>query len=122
MSGFDVIVLGGGTAGVQVATSMARENRSVALIEAGLIGGESPYLACVPSNSLLLSAGRGEAWADAVDRRDQVTGALDDSGLASQLAAAGVPVIRGTGRVSGPGTGTVTGLDDPLSYTDLVVA
>src|SRR5579872_1670479 len=122
MGAFDVVVLGGGTAGVHVATEVVRGGRSVALIEAGLIGGESPYLACVPSNSLLLSAGRGEAWADAVGRRDQVTGGLDDSGLAGQLTAAGVTVIRGTGRVSGPGTVTVSGLDDPLSYTDLVVA
>ena len=122
MSAFEVIVLGGGTAGVQVAAEVVRGGRSVALIEAGLIGGESPYLACVPSNSLLLSAGRGEAWADAVGRRDQVTGGLDDSGLAGQLAAAGVTVIRGTGRVSGPGTVTVSDVDDPLRYTDLVVA
>src|SRR6201996_8838110 len=118
MSAFDVIVLGGGTAGVQVATSMARENRSVALVEAGLIGGESPYLACLPSNSLLLSAGRGETWEDAAARRDEVTGGLDDSGLAERLAAAGVTVIRGTGRVTGPGTVTVTDAGSTRSGTD----
>src|ERR1700761_2405167 len=118
MSAFDVIVLGGGTAGVQVATSMARENRSVALVEAGLIGGESPYLACLPSNSLLLSAGRGETWEDAAARRDEVTGGLDDSGLAERLAAAGVTVLRGTGRVTGPGTVTVTGAGSTRSGTD----
>jgi pyruvate/2-oxoglutarate dehydrogenase complex dihydrolipoamide dehydrogenase (E3) component len=138
MGAFDVIVLGGGTAGVLVATEMARGGRSVALVEAGLIGGESPYLACLPSNSLLLSASRGEAWEDAVARRDEVTGGLDDSGPAERLAGAGVTVIRGTGRLTGPGTVTVTGPDtplagsdtpspdtpgpDPLSYADLVIA
>jgi pyruvate/2-oxoglutarate dehydrogenase complex dihydrolipoamide dehydrogenase (E3) component len=122
MGAFDVIVLGGGTAGVQVATEMSRGGRSVSLVEAGLIGGESPYLACVPSNSLLLSASRGEAWEDAVARRDEVTGGLDDSGLAQRLTSAGVTVIRGTGRVTGPGTVTVTGSDDPLTYSDLVIA
>ena len=109
MGAFDVIVLGGGTAGVQVATEMARGGRSVALIEAGLIGGESPYLACLPANSLLLSASRGEAWEDAAARRDEVTGGLDDSGLAQRLTSAGVTVIRGTGRITGPGTVAVTG-------------
>jgi pyruvate/2-oxoglutarate dehydrogenase complex dihydrolipoamide dehydrogenase (E3) component len=104
MGAFDVVVLGGGTAGVHVATEVVRGGKSVALVEAGLIGGESPYLACVPSNSLLLSASRGEAWADAVARRDEVTGGLDDSGAALRLATAGVTVIRGTGRVTGPGT------------------
>jgi dihydrolipoamide dehydrogenase len=122
MGVFDVVVLGGGTAGVQVGTEVARGGRSVALVEAGLIGGESPYLACVPSNSLLLSAARGEAWEDAVAGRDEVTGGLDDSGPAQQLAAAGVTVIRGTGRITGPGTVAVAGSDDPLAYSDLVIA
>ena len=122
MGAFEVIVLGGGTAGVQVAAEVARGGRSVALIEAGLIGGESPYLACVPSNSLLLSASRGEAWEDAVTRRDEVTGGLDDSGLAQRLASAGVTVIRGTGRITSPGTVAVTGSDIPLIYSDLVIA
>ena len=105
MGAFDVVVLGGGTAGVHVATEVADGGKAVALVEAGLIGGESPYLACVPSNSLLLSASRGEAWADAVARRDEVTGGLDDSGSALRLASAGVTVIRGTGRVTGPDAG-----------------
>ena len=103
MSAFDVVVLGGGTAGVHVATEVARHGKSAALVEAGLIGGESAYLACLPSNSLLLSASRGEAWEDAVARRDEVTGGLDDSGAALRLASSGVTVIRGTGRVAGPG-------------------
>src|SRR6516225_5624010 len=128
MSAFDVVVLGGGTAGVHVATEMARGGKSVALVEAGLIGGESPYLACLPSNSLLLSAGRGEAWADAVARRDEVTGGLDDSGLAQRLAETGVTVIRGTGRITGPGTVSVdavpvsVGAGTTLTYSDLVIA
>src|ERR1700736_6526754 len=104
MGAFEVIVLGGGTAGVQVAAEVARGGRSVALIEAGLIGGESPYLACLPSNSLLLSASRGESWEDAVARRNEVTGGLDDSAPARRLRRAGVTVIRGTGRITAPGT------------------
>jgi pyruvate/2-oxoglutarate dehydrogenase complex dihydrolipoamide dehydrogenase (E3) component len=132
MGAFDVVVLGGGTAGVHVATEVARDGKSVALVEAGLIGGESPYLACVPSNSLLLSASQGVAWEDAVARRNEVTGGLDDSGPALRLAEAGITVIRGTGRVTGPGTVQVALAPDgeshredgttTLTYTDLVVA
>jgi pyruvate/2-oxoglutarate dehydrogenase complex dihydrolipoamide dehydrogenase (E3) component len=121
MGVFDVVVLGGGTAGMHVATEVARGGKSVALVEAGLIGGESPYLACVPSNSLLLSASRGEAWEDAVARRDEVTGGLDDSGAALRLTSAGVKVIRGTGRITGPGTVSV-GAEQSLTYSDLVIA
>src|SRR3984893_12089926 len=103
MAAFDVVVLGGGTAGVHVATEVAGGGRSVALVEAGLIGGESAYLACLPSNSLLLSASRGVTWEDAVARRDEGTGGLDDSGAALRLTSSGVTVFRGTGRITGPG-------------------
>jgi dihydrolipoamide dehydrogenase len=104
MAAFDVVVLGGGTAGVHVATEVAGGGKTVALVEAGLIGGESAYLACLPSNSLLLSATRGEPWEDAVVRRTEVTGGLDDSAPAQRLRRAGVQVIRGTGRITAPGT------------------
>jgi pyruvate/2-oxoglutarate dehydrogenase complex dihydrolipoamide dehydrogenase (E3) component len=108
MGAFDVVVLGGGTAGVHVATEAAAGGKSVAIVEAGLIGGESPYLACLPANSLLLSAARGQTWEDAVVRRNEVTGGLDDSVPARRLADAGVTVIRGTGRIARPGTVEVT--------------
>ena len=124
MGAFDVVVLGAGTAGVHVATEAAAGGKSVAIVEAGLIGGESPYLACLPSNSLLLSAAGGQTWEDAVARRDEVTGGLDDSAPARRLADAGVTVIRGTGRIARPGTVEVT-LDPghvTLTYADLVIA
>src|SRR5580704_12043666 len=128
MGAFDVVVLGGGTAGVDVATEVVRGGKSVALVEAGLIGGESPYLACLPSNSLLLSASQGVTWEDAVARRNEVTGGLDDSGAAQRLTSSGVTVFRGTGRITGPGAVSVSGSSGSeagatsLAYTDLVIA
>ena len=137
MGAFDVVVLGGGTAGVHVATEVAGGGKSVALVEAGLLGGESPYLACLPSNSLLLSAAKGGTWEDAAARRTEVTGGLDDSAAARRLSRAGVTVIRGTGRIAAPGMVEVTLAPDPdadpdqqaaagatttLSYSDLVIA
>jgi pyruvate/2-oxoglutarate dehydrogenase complex dihydrolipoamide dehydrogenase (E3) component len=137
MPEFDVVVLGGGTAGVHVAAEVAISGRSVALVEAGLVGGESPYLACLPSKTLLEAAGRGEAWENAVARRDEVTSHLDDSSAASRLTEAGVTLLRGTGQVTRPGTVQVTtysdadptpdGVSSPgqtveLTYTDLVLS
>jgi pyruvate/2-oxoglutarate dehydrogenase complex dihydrolipoamide dehydrogenase (E3) component len=133
MAEFDVVVLGGGTAGVHVAEQAARAGRSVALVEAGLVGGESPYLGCLPSKTLLEAAGRGEAWENAVARRDEAASCLDDTAAAARLADAGVTLLRGTGQVTGPGTAEVTvageAVDGPagagrsaLRYTDLVLA
>jgi pyruvate/2-oxoglutarate dehydrogenase complex dihydrolipoamide dehydrogenase (E3) component len=138
MPQFDVVVFGGGTAGVHVATEVARAGRTVAVVEAGLVGGECPYLACMPSKSLLQSARRGETWEHAVARRDEVTGHLDDSAAAARLAQAGVTLIRGTATVTKPGVVEVTPISAippdnrpndvaeteiaSLGYTDLVIA
>ena len=131
MPDFDVVVLGGGTSGVLVATGLAHAGRSVALVEAGLVGGESPYLACLPSKSMLASARRGETWEHAVARRNEVTGHLDDSLFAARLADAGVTLIRGTGQVTEPGSIEVTMAGrgrrgqpgkTVLGYADLVIA
>jgi pyruvate/2-oxoglutarate dehydrogenase complex dihydrolipoamide dehydrogenase (E3) component len=123
----DVVVLGGGIAGERVAVEVASGGKSVALIEAGLVGGESPYLACIPSNSLLRSARSGESWEHAVARRDALIARFDDSAAASRLAAAGVGLVRGAGRVTAPGTVTVASSGDGaakvhLAYSDLVIA
>jgi pyruvate/2-oxoglutarate dehydrogenase complex dihydrolipoamide dehydrogenase (E3) component len=128
---FDVVVLGGGTSGVLVAIGLAHAGRSVALVEAGLVGGESPYLACLPSKSMLASARRGETWEHAVARRNEVTGHLDDSRFAARLGDAGVTLIRGTGQVTEPGSIEVTTVGrgrrgqpekTVLGYADLVIA
>src|ERR1039458_9647363 len=102
MPAFDVVVLGGGTSGMLIATEVARAGRSAALVEAGLVGGEAPYLADMASKSLLQSARRGETWEHAVARRDEVAMHLDDASAAGRLAEAGVTLIRGTGRITGP--------------------
>ena len=134
MPDFDVVVLGGGTSGSLIAIEVSRAGRSTALVEAGLVGGEAPYLADMASKSLLESARRGETWEHAVARRDEVAGHLDDAAAAARLAEAGVTLIRGTGRITGPGIlqiqpnpakGSLNGLAQggplTLGYTDLVV-
>src|SRR6201992_706390 len=139
MPEFDVVVLGGGTAGVHVAAEVASGGRSVALVEPALVGGESPYLACLPSKTLLEAAGRGEAWENAVARRDEVTSHLDATSAAARMADAGVALLRGTGKVTRAGTVEVTTYGDngapsaaagasgpgpkvELTYTDLVLS
>jgi pyruvate/2-oxoglutarate dehydrogenase complex dihydrolipoamide dehydrogenase (E3) component len=139
---FDVVVLGAGSAGEWVAGAVADAGRSVALVEKLRVGGECPYVSCIPSKAMLRSAharaaarrvadlggaagpvrlgGDRDAFAAAVRRRDDLSGQRDDSDAAASLQNRGVTLIRGPGRMAGPGHVDAGGRG--LACRDLVVA
>jgi pyruvate/2-oxoglutarate dehydrogenase complex dihydrolipoamide dehydrogenase (E3) component len=49
----DVVVVGMGPAGEEVAGSLAEEGLDVVGIESSLVGGECPYWGCVPSKMMI---------------------------------------------------------------------
>jgi dihydrolipoamide dehydrogenase len=115
---FDFAVIGAGPAG-EAATYLARSRgASVAVIDRDLFGGSCPFWACMPSKTLLhaaaVRAGGGDYdWERASARRDYVisregTDYPSDAGHVHGLEGAGATVIRGTGRIAGPGAVTVT--------------
>jgi len=120
MSAYDVVVLGGGSAGEAVARGLAERARSVALVEQALVGGECPYLTCMPSKAMLRAAAEGRSWAEAVRFRDEVAEHRDDTGTVRSLQDAGVDVIRGRGVITAAGVVRVGA--DQLHYDDLVIA
>ena len=56
MEKFDVIVIGGGTAGLVTASGCARLGRKVALIEKEALGGDCLWTGCVPTKALVATA------------------------------------------------------------------
>src|ERR671916_442187 len=117
METFDVVVIGAGPAGENVAGRCADGGLSVAIVEAELVGGECSYWGCIPSKTLLrpgdvLAAARRVPGAAAalggpVDvaaafaRRDYMTSSWNDKGQQDWLAAHRIRLLRGTGRLAG---------------------
>jgi len=53
---YDIVVFGGGKAGKTLAMDQAKAGKSVAVVEAGMIGGSCINIACIPTKALVRSA------------------------------------------------------------------
>ncbi|MER7552093.1 dihydrolipoyl dehydrogenase family protein [Streptomyces anulatus] len=126
-SEYDVVVIGAGPVGENVADRARAAGLSTAVVESELVGGECSYWACMPSKALLrpvvaradarrvpgLSAAvRGPLDVEAVlAHRDEEASHWKDDGQVAWLESVGADVHRGTGRLTGPREVTVTAPD-----------
>ncbi|MET8935948.1 NAD(P)/FAD-dependent oxidoreductase [Streptomyces rubiginosohelvolus] len=126
-SSYDVVVIGAGPVGENVADRARAAGLTTAVVESELVGGECSYWACMPSKALLrpvvaradarrvpgLSAAvQGSLDVGAVlAKRDEETSHWKDDGQVAWLESVGADVYRGTGRLTGPREVTVTASD-----------
>lgn len=120
---YDVIVLGAGPVGENVADRVRAVGLSVAVVEHELVGGECSYWACMPSKALLRPVtaradgrrvpGVRRPEPDGLDtravfaRRNAFTSQWKDDGQVEWLESTGATLYRGRGRLAGPRMVTV---------------
>lgn len=132
-----MVILGAGAGAKLIWGSVS--DRTIAVVEESRVGGECPFVACVPSKAMLRAArvwqsaaepqwaglfsGRAkgrQAYDEAVRRRDRIVHGRDDSLNAAGLARAGANLVRGHGRIVRPGVLDVSGTE--IGYGDLVLS
>ena len=124
---YDVIVIGAGSTGENVADRAVKGGLTAVIIESALVGGECSYWACMPSKALLRPGLALEDARNILGAREAVTGKLNapgvfkrrdsivanwnDSGQAEWLRQANVDLLRGHGRLAGERRVSVTDKD-----------
>jgi pyruvate/2-oxoglutarate dehydrogenase complex dihydrolipoamide dehydrogenase (E3) component len=133
----DVVVVGMGPGGEEVAEKLAEAGLDVVGIEAGLVGGECPYWGCIPSKAMvraadLLAEGRripGNAgssvvtpdWMPVGRRIRELTDSWDDTVAVDRFVGKGGHFVRGRARLKGLSTVDVDG-EEITAERALVVA
>ena len=99
---FDMIVLGGGAAGLVAASVAVNFGKKVALVEARKTGGECTWYGCIPSKALIKSASlvyhEGLQPADGLKRVHRVIKTIYGHETPKVLEDKGIRVIKGRGQ------------------------
>lgn len=114
---FDVIVIGAGPTGENVADRAVKGGLTAAIVEVNLAGGECSYWACTPSKVLLRSSVALQAARRVDGAKQAITGPIDASAVLARrtvftdswkddsqvewIKSANVAFVRGHGRLAG---------------------
>jgi pyruvate/2-oxoglutarate dehydrogenase complex dihydrolipoamide dehydrogenase (E3) component len=124
----DIVVIGMGPGGEDVAGRLAEAGLHVTGVEAKLVGGECPYWGCVPSKMMIRAAGLlaearripGMAGMSTVDPdwgpvarriREEATDSWSDKVAVDRFTGKGGHFLRGRARITGPREVTVDTAD-----------
>ena len=127
MKEYDLVAIGGGTAGLVTAAGAALLGVRPALVESVALGGDCLWTGCVPSKALLSSAklahamrgaeslgltgaSPGHAFADVMARMRRARGVVAHHDDPQRFRDMGVDVLEGHARFTGPGTVVVDGV------------
>ena len=132
-----VVVLGGGPGGYEAALVAARLGASVTVVDRDGLGGACVLTDCVPSKTLISTAGfvtnrasggdLGVGLADATvdlataNRRILDLAEAQSNDIAARLTGDGVRIVRGTGTLLGAGAVRAMGLDGTAEDLDAEV-
>src|SRR6201984_2338514 len=133
---FDVVILGGGNAGMGATVATREAGLTVAMIERDLLGGTCPNRGCMPKKVLVAAAHaldeieRAKAhritvgkpsldWAALIDREKAMIAGIPGA-LGALRERRGVEVIRARGRFAGPNAVSVGG--ETLEAKQIVIA
>jgi pyruvate/2-oxoglutarate dehydrogenase complex dihydrolipoamide dehydrogenase (E3) component len=98
----DVLVVGGGAAGLTAARESTRRGARTTLVTDGPLGGDCTFFGCIPSKALLVAAARGASFAEASEAVrtaiSRIAATEDDAALQRQ----GINVMHGRARLRSP--------------------
>lgn len=109
MTDYDVLIVGGGAAGLSAARAARWEGATVALVSDAPLGGDCTFTGCVPSKSLIEASRQGLDFAEAIERVQRVVATIAEGENAEVLRRDGVDVIEARGTFVGPRTIEVNG-------------
>lgn len=99
---WDLIVIGGGAAGLGAARAGAAAGARVLLVAEGEIGGECTFTGCVPSKTLIEAAARGTAYPAAIAAVRHAVAAIAATETPDALGREGIEVLRGLAAFTSP--------------------
>ena len=102
-SAHTIAIIGGGSAAEALLRELEGGNHDIVVFEPELVGGECPFVACMPSKAMLHDRATGRDWTAAVARRDEIAEHLDDTEHADQARELGATIVRSAARIVGPG-------------------
>lgn len=137
-SRYNLVVIGGGTAGLVTAAGAAGLGAKVALVEKHLLGGDCLNVGCVPSKAIIRAARAVAAVRDAgqfavdvpagttadfgrvMERMRRLRAGISPHDSAKRFTELGIDVFLGGGRFTGPDTVEVAG--EKLRFSKAVIA